>query len=406
MKLSRRQFMQLTAVGSASLAVPRLVFAGREGGSRTDDVILSIFLRGAADGLNIVPPWGDPDYYHLRPNLAIAKPGTEGGALALDDFFGFHPGMSSLMPVFETGDLAVIHACGSPAPSHSHFEAQDLMERGLEESSSDFNGWLGRYLDYRMDDSFGVFHAVAMGVAAPRTLAHQASTIAMPDIESFSLLLPADQEDALRQLLQELYPGDSMLDAASRDTLAAVDELAAADPLQYPPDNGAEYPDSEFGRQMQAIGQLIKSDIGLRAGALSLGGWDTHEGETATLESLLPDLAGTLAAFHTDMGARMSGITLVVMTEFGRRAYENGSAGTDHGHGSFMLAMGNNVNGGKVYHQWPGLKEADLYGAGDLAVTIDYRQVLAELISERTAGMPSEILFPGFTPPPPLGIFS
>ncbi|BAO45179.1 DUF1501 domain-containing protein [Thiolapillus brandeum] len=405
MKLSRRQFMQLSALGSASLAAPRLLFASSNDNG-TDDIILSIFLRGAADGLNIVPPWGDPDYYRLRPTLAIPKPGAEGGALALDDLFGFHPGMHSLMPIFDAGDLAVIHACGSPSPSHSHFEAQDLMERGLEETMDEFNGWLGRYLDYRMDENFGVFHAVAMGVAAPRTLTHQASTITMPDIESFSLLLPSDQEDAIRRLLQELYPGDSILDNASVDTLAAVDELAAADPLQYPPDNGAEYPESSFGRQLQAMGQLIKSDIGLRAGALSLGGWDTHEGEAATLDALTPDLADSLAAFHTDMGTRMGNITLIVMTEFGRRAYENGSAGTDHGHASIMLAMGKNVNGGRVFHQWPGLQDANLYGAGDLAVTIDYRQVLAELIDRRTAGMPLELLFPGFSGTQAMGIFS
>ena len=405
MKLSRRQFMQLTALGSASLAAPRLVFAG-ENDDGTDDIIISIFLRGAADGLNVVPPWGDPDYYRLRPSLAIPGPGEEGGALALDDLFGFHPGMQSLMPVYEQGDLAVIHACGSHSPSHSHFEAQDLMERGLEESMNEFNGWLGRYLDYRMDDSFGVFHAVAMGIAAPRTLTHQLSTIAMPDIESFSLLLPSDQEQAIRKLLQELYPGDSLLDSSSRDTLAAVDELAQADPLQYSPDNDAQYPESRFGREMQNMGQLIKADIGLRAGALSLGGWDTHEGEAATLASLVPDLADTLAAFHQDMGTRMSGITLVVMTEFGRRAYENGSAGTDHGHGSFMLAMGRNVNGGRVFHEWPGLKDADLYGSGDLEVTTDYRQVLAEMLTQRTAGAPLETLFPGMSEYHPQGIFS
>ncbi len=405
MKLSRRKFLQLTALGSASLAAPRLAFSS-EGNDRSDDIIISIFLRGAADGLNIVPPWGDPDYYRLRPNLAISEPGDQDGTLALDDLFGFHPGMVSLMPVYEQGDLAVIHACGSPSPSHSHFEAQDLMERGLEENTNEFNGWLGRYLDYRMDDSFGVFHAVAMGIAPPRTLAHQASSIAMPDIESFTLQFPTGEEEKIRTLLKELYSGDEMLDQASRDTLAAVDELALADPLRYAPENGAQYPDSPFGRQMQAMGQLIRADLGLRAGALSLGGWDTHEGEAATLESLVPDLAGSLAAFHTDMGADMNHITVVVMTEFGRRAYENGSAGTDHGHGSFMLAMGSNVNGGQVFHQWPGLKDENLYGSGDLEVTTDYRQVLAEMIDRRTTGMPLDTLFPGFSGYSPLGIFS
>ncbi len=405
MKLSRRQFMQLAALGGASLAAPRLIFAE---GSQTssDDIIISVFLRGAADGLSIVPPWGDADYYRLRPSLAIPRPGTENGALPLDDTFGFHPGMQALLPVFEAGDLAVIHACGSPSPSHSHFEAQDLMERGLESGADDFNGWLGRFLDYRIDGSFGVFHAVAMDVATPRTLVHGAPTIAMPDIDAFSLQLPADQEAEIRKLLQELYPDDSPLDRSSQGTLDAVDTLAAADPLQYPPEDGAEYPDTQFGRQMLALGQLIKADIGLRAAAISLGGWDTHEGEAATLNALVPELAGALAAFNTDMGSRMERITLVTQTEFGRRAYENSSAGSDHGHASFMLAMGKNVNGGKVFHDWPGLGAADLYGAGDLEVTIDYRCVLGELVSQRTAGMPLDELFPAYTDTGYHGIFS
>lgn len=405
MKLSRRQFFKVMGLGSASIMAPRILLANNTTDNQ-DDIVISVFLRGAADGLNIVPPYADPDYYRLRPSLSIPEPGMESGALDLDGFFGFHPGMEALMPAFAAGDLAVIHACGSHSPSHSHFEAQDLMERGVLDNTGSFKGWLGRYLDYTYNDGFSIFHAVGMGNAAPRTLSHDATTIALPSIDSFSLLVPDSDKSDIENMLRQLYDSTESLDTQSIDTLDAIDSLADADPTQYSPQNDAEYPDTLFGAQMQAIGQLIYSDIGLRAGAISLGGWDTHEGEAATLDAQTQELAQTLAAFNTDMGDRMSGITLVVMTEFGRRAYENGSNGTDHGHASFMLALGKNVNGGKVYHDWPGLRDQDLYGSGDLAVTTDYRDVLGELITQRTSGMPMEELFPDLENPQFPGIFS
>ncbi|HDK37958.1 MAG TPA: DUF1501 domain-containing protein [Thiolapillus brandeum] len=405
MKLSRRHFFKLLGLGSASVLAPRVLLAD-SALDKTDDIIISVFLRGAADGLNIVPPYADPDYYRLRPKLNIAPPGGKGGALDLDGFFGFHPGMEALMSAYEDGELAIIHACGSPSASHSHFEAQDLMERGLINPADNFSGWLGRYLDYRMDDSFSVFHAVGMGNTAPRTLAHKASTISLSTIDSFSLLTSDEQKAEIEEMLRELYAGTNMLESRSISTLDALDAMAEAEPGQYPPETGARYPDTTFGRQLQAIGQLIRADIGLRAGAISLGGWDTHKDQAATVDNLTTELALALAAFDTDMGENMHNITLVTHTEFGRRAYENGSAGTDHGHASFMLAMGKNVNGGKVYNDWPGLRNQDLYGAGDLEVTIDYRNILGELISKRTSGMSMVELFPDLEQVQFPGVFS
>lgn len=405
MKLSRRHFLKLTGLGAAGTLTPQLLLAA-DPTPADDDIIISVFLRGAADGLQVVPPHGDDDYYRLRPTLAISPPGSAQGALDLDGFFGFHPGMAALLPIYQSGELAVVHATGSSSSSHSHFEAQDLMERGLIDNSGSFDGWLGRYLDYRMDNSFSVFHAVGMGNAAPRTLAHGASTIALSSIDAFSLQVPETQTAETEAMLQTLYSENKLLDTGARDTLEAVDVLAVADPTQYAPQNGASYPDTNFGAQLQAIGQLIRSELGLRAAALSLGGWDTHEGEAATLDNLIPEFAGALAAFHADMGDRMNNITLITQTEFGRRAYENGSAGSDHGHGSFILALGGHVNGGRVVHDWPGLRDQDLYGAGDLQVTTDYRSVLGELIGKRTAGMPMELLFPGFEQGQFAGIFS
>ncbi|WP_456405626.1 DUF1501 domain-containing protein [Thiolapillus sp.] len=403
MKLSRRLFFKIMGLGSASALAPRILLADTAADS--DDIIISVFLRGAADGLNIIVPYADPDYYRLRPTLNISTPGSENGALDLDGFFGFHPRMQALMPAFEQGDLAIIHACGSPSPSHSHFEAQNLMERGVTDNHGSVDGWLGRYLDYRMDDSFSVFHAVGMGNASPTTLAHNASTIAMSSIDDFSLLAPEGQSAEITEILRELYAGDSLLEKRSTSTLDALESMAEANPGQYTPENAAQYPDTTFGQQLLVIGQLIRAGVGLRAAAISLGGWDTHEGQAATLDNQTDELARALAAFNTDMGGRMNNITLITHTEFGRRAYENGSAGTDHGHASFMLAMGKNVNGGQVQTDWPGLRDQDLYGAGDLEVTTDYRGVLGELISKRTAGMPLELLFPDFEQPQPPGVF-
>ncbi len=406
MKLSRRQLFKWMGATGAAAYMPRIVFSENASTSQGDTVII-VYLRGGADALNIVPPYGDANYTKLRPTLAIPSPdsGAEGAALDLDGFFGLHPSMAPLLPFYASGELAIVHAAGSPNGSHSHFEAQDLMERGLGESTDIYSGWFGRYIDHTLMTDDPVFRALAMGTTAPRSLAHSEPSIAMSSIDGFNLQVDGEQRAEIESGLLALFSGSSLLDQQAVNTLNAVQSLEFADPAQYQMENDAQYPETTFGRELMEVGQMIRSGLGVEVAGINLGGWDTHEGENVTLNTLLAEFSQGLAAFSTDMGELMSGITVVTMTEFGRRAYENGSAGTDHGHASFMLALGRNVNGGQVYADWPTLEESALYDSGDLEVTTDYRTVLAELVTNRTTGMPIEELFPDFSVPSLPGIF-
>ncbi|TDJ33037.1 MAG: DUF1501 domain-containing protein [Gammaproteobacteria bacterium] len=408
MKITRRKFLKVSGLAAAvPLAGPRisLAFSGNKGSDR--DILISVYQRGAADGLNIIVPYFDGRYYDLRPTLAVDPPGAPNGALDLDGSYGMHPTMTALRDIYDAGDLAVVHAAGSPHPSHSHFDAQDFMERGILEKIGAYTGWLGRYMEltspFKADSPFRV---LGMGTSVQITIRGNVAAIAMYDIDGFDLYAQEPEANAIRTALQALYPGDDLLDVSAQQTFAAVDLLAAANPLQYAPDNGAQYPETEFSRQLMQIGQMIKADVGLEVAAIDFNGWDHHDGELGILPSMLQEFSNALAAFNQDMGDRMNNITLTTTTEFGRRAYENGSVGTDHGHGGVMFAMGKNVNGGQVYVDWPGLQQQQLYEQGDLDVTTDFRLVLGELLDKRGGGTDLNYVFPDYQMPSFLGIFS
>ena len=406
MPSTRRDFLQLMGTGAALPAfTPRLSLAA-DPSARAGDILICIFKRGGVDGLNMIVPFGDNHYYDLRPNLAIAPPDQAGGALDLDGFFGMHPAMAALKPVFDAGELAVVHATGSPHDTHSHFDAMDFMERAFLEKGSVFDGWIGRHLESLDTGNASPFRAVGMGSAVQASLRGVIPAIAMNSIAGFDLIARAQQLDAVRTAFSDLYDGADPLDLQAQQAFAAVDLLQVSDPLQYAPENGAQYPDSAFGQLMLQIGQLIKADgIALEVVCVDISGWDTHNQENAVLPALLTDFADSLAAFHTDMGSRMANITLVTQSEFGRRAYENASGGSDHGHGNCMLAMGGGVNGGSVFSDWPGLGPADLYANGDLEVTTDWRTVLGELVNKRLGNDALEVIFPDYAMPGFLGIF-
>lgn len=389
MNVTRRDFITLDVAGGS-------------------DQLVCLFLRGAADGLSLAVPYGDPDYYRLRPNLAIPAPGaTESSALKLDNeaFFGLHPAMSPLLPIFSAGQLAIVHACGSPSDSRSHFDAQDYMERAWLEKGGVLTGWIGRHLETVSGDS-APFRAVALGNATPASLRGSVPATAVADIESFGVQARASELPTLTVALQALYVGSTALDSAGQQVLAAEAALAAANPAQYSPENGAVYPDSSFGQAMSQIAQLLKTDsLGVKVATVDLGGWDTHSGQAGSLPPLITNLANGLAAFAVDMGARMNGVTVVAMSEFGRRAYENASGGTDHGHGGCLWLLGGGVNGGKVYGQWPGLAENQIYGGGDLQVTTDWRTILGELVLKRLSNPALDTVFPGYAMPTFLNVF-
>lgn len=374
------------------------------------DVVLVVFLRGAADGLNIVVPYGDPAYYRLRPNLAIAAPDdttqpAAERALRLDDRFGLHPALAPLMPSWEAGHLAAVHACGSPDESRSHFQAMELMERGLSSPAGPASGWLARLLTERDVDQGPALRAVAWGTSLPRSLAGAGSVSTLQDLSDVRLSASPAAANPLRRLMGRMYADAAgPLGVLGRESLKVVDRLervSSHDLAEH------AYPPTDFGRHLQQTAILVKLQVGLRAVALDLGGWDTHfaqGGAGGWMARLLGELAAGLAAFQADLGPQAEGVSVVVMTEFGRRARENGSLGTDHGHGSVMLLLGHRLAGGRIHAAWPGLDDGQLVGPGDLAVTRDYRDVLAELCLRRLGRASVTDLFPGYTPSP-AGVF-
>jgi len=365
-------------------------------------VLVVIFQRGAMDGLNAVVPYGERSYYAMRPSIAIPAPnGGQGAALNLDGFFGLHPSLEPLVPLFRNKQLAIVHAAGSPDNSRSHFDAQDYMESGTPGVKSTEDGWLNRYLQKQVDENATPFRAVAMGQQMPRTLRGSVSALAIPDIKQFQVLAPVAVSGAMEGGFEALYAQtvDQALHGTGQETFEAVQMLKKVRESLYVPENGAEYPKGKFGQTLQQVAQLIKADIGVEVAFVDIGGWDHHVNEGGVqgqLGNILKEFGGTLAAFHADLGAKIADVTVVTMSEFGRTAAENGNRGTDHGHANCMFAFGGDVRGGKVYGKWPGLDRAHLYEGRDLAVTTDFRSVLGEVVSRHLGSTDMSYVFPGF----------
>jgi uncharacterized protein (DUF1501 family) len=385
--------------------MPRLAFHPVTEGLQ-GDVLVVIFLRGAADGLNILVPHGDEAYYQARPTLGIPRPDdinqpAGARALDLDGFFGLHPALLPLMDAWQDGKLGFVHACGSPDDSHSHFRAMDIMERGLAEPIGPASGWINRHLASVANGNPSPLRALAIGESVQRSLQGSVPVTALRSITEAHFGRDQRSAQAFQSALGELYSGPGMMDSLGRETLELLQSLEQLDPEKYHPEGSLAYPDSEFGRGLKQVAMLIKIDLGLEVAALDLGGWDTHfaqGAETGLMANLLADLGQGLAAFHADLRDKMGKVTLVVMTEFGRRVTENASLGTDHGSGSVMLLLGGSVEGGRVHGRWPGLAPEQRFGPGDLMVTTDYRDVLAEIVLRRLGNAQLDLLFPGYAP--------
>jgi uncharacterized protein (DUF1501 family) len=381
--------------------MPRLAFAPQNTAPRGDTLVV-VFLRGAADVLNMVVPHGEDAYYQLRPSLGIARPDDskkkkEERAVDLDGFFGLHPNMQPLLDAWQSEQLAIIHACGAPDESRSHFKAMELMERGVDDERGPASGWIGRHLATLNTGNSSPLRAVGMGTRPQKSLTGSVPVSALRSIADFHL---GGDQRALQQMrlaLSTVYENDVL----GQDTLAIMDTLQTLDPLKYTAARDAVYPDSEFGLALKQTAMLIKAQVGLEVSAIDLGGWDTHFAQgssTGLMPNLMKDLAEGLAAFHDDMADHQNQLTTVTMSEFGRRASENGSLGTDHGHGSMMMVLGGNVDGGKVHGEWPGMQEGQLIGPGDLAVTTDYRDVLSEILTKRLNNPATDEIFPEYQP--------
>lgn len=400
--MQRRQFIKVASVG-AGLGLAQGSRLVRASETSTEMNTLLVFLRGGADGLNIVTPYGDPDYFTHRPDIAIPAPGEVAGALALDSMFGLHPSMASFIPLFEQGDLAIVHAAGGTHGSRSHFDAQSLMERGINDKTGVFSGWLGRYAETLANAYSTTFHQVAMGDAISLSLLGDAPAMAVSSIDAVDLILPSQSSGILKQVLASAYSGSSPLAQAGQHALMAVEEIQAADPAQFTP--LATYPETAFGRSMMEAAQLLKSSLGCHLMTFNLGGWDHHVDENQQLTPLVEELADTLSAFHTDMGPLINNTRVIVVSEFGRRVAQNGAMGTDHGSGNCVFVMGGGVNGGKVYADWPGLSSDNLV-LGDLAVTTDYRQIMVECLLAEQPNLDWQKVFPEYAGGSPLGLFT
>ena len=404
MNVSRRYFLKnggIAMIGMASLPsfLQRAIASTSAAPNKKKMVVL--FQRGAMDGLNVVVPFAEPNYYRLRPTIAISQP-RSGGADAvidLDGFFGLHPSLQPLQPLFQNGQLAIVQAVGSPDPTRSHFDAQDFMESGTPGIKATDDGWLNRALQATPEEQTSPFRAVAFGSYLPRTLAGSAPAVAIADLKQFKMYGP---QQTVQGGFEAMYAAtvDQALRGVGQETFEAIDQLKKINPDAYQPENGAQYPTSRFGKSLEEIAELFKADVGLEVAFLDSGGWDHHVNEGGVqgqLSNLLRDLGQGIAAFHQDMGDRMGDVVFVSMSEFGRTAQENGNRGTDHGHANCMFLMGGDIKGGKVYTRWPGLGEGQLHDGRDLAVTTDYRSVLGEIMTKHLGGGRSlNTVFPGF----------
>ncbi len=403
--LSRRDFLKLAGWSLAAPALPswmpRMAFAP-EGVEPQGDILVCVFQRGGMDGLNAVIPHGESKYYNRRPTLAIPEPksGDDETGIDLDGFFGLHPALRPLKNLWDDGGLAIVHAVGSPDPTHSHFDAMDYMERGTPGEKQIPTGWIGRHLQTAPWQNESPFRAVGMGGVMQASLRGPVPVTTLQSIADFHLGGRTQDLAAIQQTLASLYGLGGSLDSEAVETFSAIDLLSKIDVNNYLPENGAEYPETGYGQAMKQVAQLAKADVGLEVACVDIGGWDTHAAE-GTLEGAMPRLldefANGLAALYHDLGERRGKVTIVTMSEFGRRAYENGSKGTDHGHGNVMFVMGGNVNGGAVYGEWPGMAEGQLADPGDLAITTDFRDVLGEIVQKRLANADNVAnIFPGY----------
>ncbi len=401
-RITRRGFMKggaLALVGTSTIPafLTRSVLAEATTAAANHKKLLVLFQRGAADGLNIVVPYRDPDYALLRPSLGL-KPAQ---VLDLDGTFGLHPALASFKPLFDGGHLAIVHAAGSPDTTRSHFDAQDFMESGTPGIKSTSDGWLNRALaDERLASKPSAFRAIALGPQLPRTLQGRLPAIALNNLNDFSVGGKGPAPTPAAQAFQALYDesSDSVLHGTGQETFEAVRMLKAADPARYQPAANVLYPNAPFGNSLKQIAQLMKANLGVEAAFADIGGWDTHVNQgaaTGQLANRLKEFADSIATFWQDMGADAENITVVTMSEFGRTARENGTGGTDHGHANVMFVLGGHVKGGRVYGRWPGLAPGQLNEGRDLAVTTDFRRVLAEATLKTLGAHDLDTVFPG-----------
>ncbi len=367
------------------------------------DILVCIFQRGAADGLNALVPYGDADYYNQRSTIAV----PEANLTKLDSFYGLHPALAPLKPIYDDGNLALVHATGLPHGSRSHFSAQGLVERGVTDRSGPDTGWLGRHMANNTPASNSAFRMVSISGNVPVSLTGAIDEpLAISNLSEFAFdqeIIDSGYPAVLAKLFRSTVPYSAPAEAA----LSALDELAAANLPAIAADNGAVYPDTPLGNKLEQVGQLIKSSLPVEVVCLDSDDWDHHENLPTYINLSLTRLAEAISAFYTDMGAGMQRISILVHTEFGRRVAQNASQGADHGTGGLAYLIGGGVDGGKVISDWPGLDTPNLENNEDLKITTDLRSVLSEMLTKRLGANASDLnnIFPDFNGPDTANVF-
>lgn len=414
--LNRRVFLKsgalaLVTMGLSPSFLRRTALAMPLPRAARGKTLICLFQRGAADALNVVVPFGDKNYFAARPQLAIGAPtaaarAANSGVIDLDGFFGLHPAMSSFKPLWDRGLLVPVHAVGSPSATRSHFDAQDYMESGTPDVKGTSDGWLNRYLATKGTCQAcetgappPAFRAVAMTAQTPRILSGNAPTIAMNSIQEFSIRTNGGDAEKRIEALYRTGSAD-LVHGSGSEMFEAIKVLRAANPQQYKPAAGVEYPKSAFGQRLAQIAQLIKAGVGLEVAFADIGGWDTHVNQGAAngqLATRLTDFSTSIAALVADLGDRMDDVVILTMSEFGRTVRQNGTGGTDHGHAGAMFMIGGAIKGTqKVHGKWPGLAPEQLYEGRDLALTTDFRSVFSEVASKHLGASAMDKMFPGY----------
>src|SRR5437660_3156570 len=406
--MNRRYFIKSGSIALASFGVLttapsflKRALAETMSATGRRKTLIAIFQRGAVDGLNVVVPYGEHNYYDLRPNIAVAKPdGGAESAINLDGFFGLHPSLQSFKPLWDSKRLAIGHASGSPDSTRSHVDDEDYMEAATPGVKSTQDGWLNRYLQSKTDPQKSLFRAVSMTQNMPRAMQGKAPTLAISNLADFSIRA-GQSSAALQGGFEAIYDQtvNDALHGTGKETFEAINYLKQVNPAQFKPENGATYPQTPFGNALRQIAQLIKGGVGLEVAFADIGGWDTHVNEgnqQGQLSNLLRQFSSAIAALYIDLGQRMDDVVILTMSEFGRTVKENGNRGTDHGHANAMFIVGNSVRGGKVYGEWPGLKSDQVYEGRDLALTTDFRDVFGEIASKHLGATNLKAVFPGY----------
>lgn len=403
---SRRVFLQGASLAAVGIGMQVSPLMARVAEAATGNgVLVKVFLRGGADGLSICVPYADPNYATLRGVIALPNPGTTGGVVDLNGYFGLHPSLSALKPLWDSGRLAFVPAVGNYSLTRSHFDAQDFMEAGTPGDKSASTGWLHRAM--AAVPGAEVTQTVAFSSQLPRALLGPESVLVANNLSTFDLRANNWRSEA-HALLRELYGRDSgSVAEVSRDTFSAMDVLRNSPAFTTAPENGAVYGTSTIANGLRQAAQVIKAAIGTRCIYINVGGaFDTHSGQLAAHVTEFQRIGDSLAAFATDLGSGLDDVVVMVTTEFGRTAYVNGSAGTDHGSAHCVMLLGGPVRGGRTHGTWPGISTAQLYQNRDLAVGNDFRDIFAEIARGQLGISSSVSLFPGYSPAAALGLLS